>query len=404
MSKANTSKEPELPIAEWRDENVDPLATESADPRSKGQTSKPFQDRPATLLSIKPERRVKTAVIRSRDSGNQKQRARSPPETIESMTVQKLKQIREELLQENEANVEKAMKSITIIEKARTETVRTAEELIEKARQTANKLNELSVKPTPVTDATKLPLNFFLNAMMENLNEKWKKKKFTLANKEKMEMLKQKYEHVQNVINKVLFSNLKDRLEHNPLIPRVKRLNTFGGEVPMRQSQLPIQRSQIEKSKRFRSASVDGRSGSEANEVSIEVQKEEAPEHDNFQEYTNNFLRKFIISSQATEEMRNKIDSIYMDFAKTEKYGRLYKKHKQELKKQNENFRIGISNMRKKDNLEDMFIDGSDMDQLASSILNNPLILSYIETNPGKFYSTNSKMELDEDQVSVVVL
>ena len=372
--------------------------------------SKPLKPRPRAKTA--DVSRTKTSIGENKDS------------------IEKLKRIKQELLKDSEIEVEMLAKKIAMIDKAREETVRTAEDLMRKTKmlnlanvereEKEEKRDRTGKKVSQVlTDPSKLPFNFFQDTMIETLNEKWQKKKFSIADKEKMDMLKQKYEHVQTVINKIILGNMKknspkeqgtrdnhfSRLGTQDTTTRFSRLGTIQkNPIALKEKSFGRQRSQIERSRRFNSESIDSDFSGTDHMMSTGSPKES--KSPNFEEYINSTLSKFVRTDQATSTLREKIDSIYLTFAATEGFSDLYMKKRQELCQENEHFKVGVGDLRHFEELSDNFIDGREMDQLPHNILTNPFALTYLETNKQSFYHIHGHQawsEEDEEELDKLI-
>ena len=256
------------------------------------------------------------------------------------------------------------------------------EQMTKKLLEDSNNLNKKLEQACEAVDfsATKaistitldqIPRDFFEKPMIRELTQKWKDKKYSHSNKEKFAEMIQKYKYVQKVINKVLDKELYDRKQLNRI--EEKKFNQLRSQFTWsltltQQNTLQDPKRQPKDPKARRKMIIKEHS---RDSFSVESKSDTLHGIDNFlqRDYTH-----FEESEKQLSRIRNRIDKVYLEFAKTEKYAALYRLKKKELAQDNRFFHLELRNMRRKDRVEDFFLDGSEMDLLPQGVLFSPLV------------------------------
>ena len=239
----------------------------------------------------------------------------------------------------------------------------------EKFKQAYQDNNFAGIKATSRVTLDQIPRDFFEKLAVEGLNEKWKGKKYTHSHKDKLEEMVGKFRYVQKVINHVLDApNDSKRVEIKKQDKKFENLRTL---MSLSFATSP---KNVDKALNSNTQKIKG-SFKRISRTSIsslgEVAKHKTELYDSF---IGNTIGSYEENERQVSKIRKRIDNIYADFAKSEKYKEMYEMKKQGLAKNNELFHMQLRSIRRKTQLEDYFLDGSDMNQLPSGILHTPLI------------------------------
>lgn len=365
------------------------------------------------------------------------------------------------IMDESKKHNSKFSVKMQFIESERLNCMSLAKDLMQKTKELDEKVY-VDVAPAAVPEdelipGTNLHKNFYVDAMLNILAEKWKNRKFSLVHSEKMDALRTKYEAVQKIINNVMMASLKEKeggekdrrremkknlfkkmdTQYDTSINRASTYKSVVGKKKERFMKLMesdkkeltdsiLQNSQMNLSLElqpisplkgnkhgleisslndsFSRKNTFGEGTASPNSATnsfkhLKVYGISADDFRNTSGYQVEKRRKDIKSTdKVLKDLRLKIDATYMKFAKRNGYNELYKKEKDELAETNEAFRANLRNFRRKRQINDNFLGGDFIEHLRPGILSNPLKNIYIETHKSKFDNPDARYFDNEDR------
>jgi hypothetical protein len=267
--------------------------------------------------------------------------------------------------------------------------------------QKQKEVNHIQQNKTLPVKIAELGPKFFQEAMVEGLIEKSKGAKRTSAPMERLTSIEDKYKHVQRAINQIVADSL-DRKESAALDKdRLERFKNVRAQVSdlRRRRPLSVEKAvkewrteEIKRNSSFKVIPVDGNT-----ESPTSAKQRSDIFSDKKLENFSYLVGRAMSEEKDQEKLRQRIDKLYMKFAKTDKYSRLYSLSKDKLKRENKNFLIETSKPHYLPDIDDYFITGEDLRYITPSILTTPLINTYLNTNSKRFVP-KKELSMSEDQ------
>lgn len=227
-----------------------------------------------------------------------------------------------------------------------------------------------------------LPPKFFAASMMEGNIQKWKNRNSEVVNIDKLFSVEQRYLKVQQSIDDAYY-NLKcqqdtkkaiDELKHLfvPLGAQVEAVNPSFNNISYRGI---VSSHSINKSMRnFKMSSkmkIDMIKTSESRNKAVSFDMSD--------------FKGSLNDEKKCLKLRNKIDKIYMKFAGTPNYNKMYQMSKVELENEDQNFQQRSRKPKYDYILSDFFLPSKDLESVPQNILTVPLINSHLATSKRKY-------------------